>query len=148
MSEDNIDHPDHYNQGSIEVIDIIEDWGLDFKLGSVVKYVLRAPYKGNQLEDLKKAKWFLQRCIDKLEESEEEKNIGPPFTLDDNAFDADYDNMKTCPKCYMYLEEKLLERDNDTYFGFECSNCGWQTIDKGDDECDCGRSCDCKGECK
>lgn len=48
---DNVNSPKHYNQGNIEVIDAIEDWGLDFNLGNVIKYVARAKYKDNELED-------------------------------------------------------------------------------------------------
>ena len=62
-----VDHPEHYNQGKIEVIDAIEDWGLDFNEGNVVKYVARHRHKVNPLEDLKKAKWYLDRLISKHE---------------------------------------------------------------------------------
>ena len=62
-----VDHPKHYNAGKIEVIDAIEDWGLGFHLGNVVKYVARAEHKGRTLEDLKKAQWYLNRAIEKLE---------------------------------------------------------------------------------
>jgi hypothetical protein len=62
-----VDHPKHYNAGRIEVIDAIEDWGLGFSLGNVVKYVARANHKGKPLEDLKKAQWYLNRAIEKLE---------------------------------------------------------------------------------
>lgn len=61
----NIDHPQHYNQG-IEPIDIIESWDLNFSLGNAIKYILRAPYKNNELEDLEKAKWYLEREIKRL----------------------------------------------------------------------------------
>lgn len=57
-----VDHPDHYNQG-IETIDYIESWNMDFATGNVIKYVTRAKYKENPLEDLKKAKWYLERLI-------------------------------------------------------------------------------------
>lgn len=60
-----IDHPKHYNVGDIEVIDAIEAWKLGFNLGNVVKYVARADYKSNPLEDLKKAKWYLEREIER-----------------------------------------------------------------------------------
>jgi hypothetical protein len=63
----NVDHPKHYNTGRIEVIDAIEDWRLCFHLGNVVKYVARAQHKGKALEDLKKAAWYLDRKIKKLE---------------------------------------------------------------------------------
>jgi len=62
-----IDHPPHYNVGPIEVIDAIEAWELGFHLGNVVKYVARAAHKGNQLADLKKARWHLDREIGRLE---------------------------------------------------------------------------------
>lgn len=59
----NIHHPGHYNIGKYEVIDIIEDWRLDFNEGNVLKYLLRAKHKKVELEDLRKAKWYLERHI-------------------------------------------------------------------------------------
>ena len=70
-----INHPSHYNQGEIEPIDVIEDWGLNFNLGSVIKYISRAPYKGRQLEDLQKAAWYLKREIERLEAILHNENI-------------------------------------------------------------------------
>lgn len=64
-----VDHPAHYNVGKIEVIDAIEDWQLGFHEGNVVKYVARAKHKGKELEDLKKAAWYLNRRIAELEEA-------------------------------------------------------------------------------
>ena len=61
-----VDHPSHYNQG-IETIEYIESWSMNFNTGNVIKYVTRAGYKNNQLEDMKKAMWYLQREIDRLE---------------------------------------------------------------------------------
>ena len=61
-----VDHPSHYNQG-IETIEYIESWSMNFNTGNVIKYVTRAGYKGNQLEDMKKAMWYLQREIDRIE---------------------------------------------------------------------------------
>jgi hypothetical protein len=63
----NVNHPNHYNQGKIEVIDAIEEWGLGFNDGNVVKYVSRYKHKERPLEDLKKAKWYLEREINRLE---------------------------------------------------------------------------------
>lgn len=68
-----VNSPAHYNAGTIEVIDIIEDWSLGFHLGNVVKYVLRAPHKADQLEDLEKALWYLKRRIKKLKKSNKKK---------------------------------------------------------------------------
>lgn len=62
-----VDHPVHYAGGGIEVIDALEAWKLDFHLGNVVKYIARAGKKGERLEDLKKALWYLKRRIE-LEE--------------------------------------------------------------------------------
>jgi hypothetical protein len=58
-----VNHPAHYNAGSIEVIDAIDDWKLSFCLGNSVKYIARAKHKGRELEDLKKALWYLQHEI-------------------------------------------------------------------------------------
>ena len=66
-----VDHPSHYNQGKIEVIDAIEDWNLNFCEGNVIKYVARHRYKNEPVEDLKKAKWYLDRLIKALKENEE-----------------------------------------------------------------------------
>jgi hypothetical protein len=68
---DHIDHPGHYNNGSIEVIDVIEDWQLGFHEGNVVKYVARASHKGDRLQDLRKARWYLNRLI-----AQEESEVG------------------------------------------------------------------------
>lgn len=54
-------HPKHYNMGRYEVIDVIEDWGLGFNLGNVVKYVARADHKGVPTSDLYKALFYLNR---------------------------------------------------------------------------------------
>ena len=61
-----VNHPNHYNMGKIEVIDFIEDQRLGFNLGNVVKYICRAGYKGDTIEDLEKAAWYLSREITRL----------------------------------------------------------------------------------
>lgn len=63
VEEDVINHPSHYTRGKIEVIDFIEDQQLPYHLGNVIKYIARAGYKGDKLEDLKKARWYLDRYI-------------------------------------------------------------------------------------
>lgn len=67
--KETVNHPNHYNVGGIEVIDFIESWNLGFSLGNAIKYIARAPYKNNELEDLKKAKWYINREIEKLEKN-------------------------------------------------------------------------------
>jgi hypothetical protein len=65
--KDNVNHPEHYKTGGIETIDFIEAKSLGYHLGNVVKYVTRADHKGNRLEDLKKAQWYLNRAVANLE---------------------------------------------------------------------------------
>lgn len=62
---DNVNHPAHYKTGGIETIDFIEAKGLNYHLGNVVKYITRADHKGDRLENLKKAQWYLNREIGK-----------------------------------------------------------------------------------
>lgn len=62
---DMVNHPQHYSAHGIEPIEYIESHDLNFNLGNVIKYVSRAPFKGTELQDLKKAKWYLEREIKK-----------------------------------------------------------------------------------
>jgi hypothetical protein len=62
---DAVNHPPHYKTGGIEVIDFIEAKGFNYRLGNVIKYVSRASHKGNYIQDLEKAKWYLEREINK-----------------------------------------------------------------------------------
>jgi len=62
---DLVNHPAHYNKAGLEVIDVIEAYELPYRLGNVVKYVLRCAYKGHRDQDLRKALWYLQREINK-----------------------------------------------------------------------------------
>lgn len=63
-----VNHPAHYTDGKIEVIDFIEDKKLGFHLGNAVKYISRAGKKNpaKTVEDLEKAAWYLNRHIDNL----------------------------------------------------------------------------------
>lgn len=70
LKEDVVNHPSHYTRGKIEVIDFIEDQQLPYHLGNVIKYVARAGYKGDKLEDLKKARWYLDRYINEVMQHE------------------------------------------------------------------------------
>lgn len=68
-AEETVNHPDHYNSKGIEAIDVIRAFDLSFSLGNVIKYVLRAGRKNKDtyLEDLKKAKWYLDDEIRHVE---------------------------------------------------------------------------------
>ena len=65
---DTINHPAHYTDGKIEVIDFIEDKGLGVHLGNAVKDIARAGKKdpAKTVEDLKKAAWHINREIERL----------------------------------------------------------------------------------
>lgn len=66
-----ISHPSHYCDGrKYEPKDVIRDWGLNFNLGSACKYISRAGRKGDIVEDLEKAKQFIQFEIDYLRKEE------------------------------------------------------------------------------
>jgi len=64
MTHDSINNPSHYSEGrKYEPIEVIEDWGLGFGLGNAVKYISRAGRKGDFLQDLKKARFYIDREI-------------------------------------------------------------------------------------
>lgn len=73
--EDVVAHPKHYNSGKIEVIEFIEDQGLCFHLGNVVKYASRAGKKdpARTIEDLEKAAWYLARKIELLQSARDDR---------------------------------------------------------------------------
>lgn len=66
-----VDHPQHYGgaEARHEAISVIEEWDLGFHLGNVVKYISRAGKKPDQttISDLKKARWYLDRYIERME---------------------------------------------------------------------------------
>ena len=71
---DLINSPSHYNQGRVEVIEVIEDSVKDaddavsgYLLGQTLKYLLRMWYKGDALQDAGKASWYLDRLIARLQ---------------------------------------------------------------------------------
>lgn len=62
-----VNHPKHYGgeDNPMEVIKIINHYNLNFELGNVLKYLIRADKKGNRKQDLQKALWYLQHEINK-----------------------------------------------------------------------------------
>ena len=66
-----ITSPAHYTRGSIQPYDVIDDWGLNYYLGSAVKYICRAGHKEDEVMDLKKAVEFLSRRIENLEKEDD-----------------------------------------------------------------------------
>jgi len=74
VERDMLSRPSHYTQGKYEVIDVIEDWGLNFNLGNVLKYIGRAKHKGDYKKDLKKALFYIRREIEKSRQADERTN--------------------------------------------------------------------------
>jgi len=64
---DAVNHPSHYHPDTIEAIEAIEAWELNFNLGNVVKYIARCEHKGNKVQDLKKALFYLTREVENLD---------------------------------------------------------------------------------
>ena len=87
MSE-SVNHPSHYGgDTTYEAIKVIEAWGLGFCIGNSVKYISRAGRKGNAVEDLKKARWYLDREIQNQERPHADnvrpcQNCGQPYGKD------------------------------------------------------------------
>ena len=61
--DDLVNHPPHYTTGGVETIDFIEAKNLNYNLGNAVKYITRADHKGNRVQDLEKARWYIEREI-------------------------------------------------------------------------------------
>lgn len=70
--EDPVDHPSHYTEGSIECIDALEsalghDAFIGFCVGNAIKYAWRHRHKGTPVTDLRKAQWYLERALERIE---------------------------------------------------------------------------------
>ncbi|WP_314315174.1 DUF3310 domain-containing protein [Negativicoccus succinicivorans] len=89
MNNDIINHPSHYTDGKFETIEAIESWRLGYHLGNAVKYISRAGKKSKdtELEDLRKARWYIKRYIDHLNPGVEV--IDPEDYAADKGLDSD-----------------------------------------------------------
>ena len=96
MKEDVVNHPTHYKShpSGVEVIQITEH--MNFCLGNVVKYILRAEHKGATIQDLEKAQWYLKREIERRKkETEIGEEVSPCDPLDtSNSTDTVTDFLK------------------------------------------------------
>ena len=78
IAPDMVNHPKHYTVGGFEAIDVIEakltqEQFKGYLLGTILKYQMRHNYKGKPLQDAKKAQWFLDRLVKKLEAIEQQE---------------------------------------------------------------------------
>lgn len=73
MNKEQVNHPEHYggSENIYEAIKVIDAWELGFSLGNTVKYISRAGKKetDKELQDLKKAAWYLNHHIEQLEKN-------------------------------------------------------------------------------
>lgn len=142
--KDMVNHPEHYiSDSGIEVIDVIEEFTSDLKgievtdTGNIIKYICRWKHK-NELEDLKKAQWYLNHLIKKVE------GDMPPKSPCNNAFKHGehmpikegnklkflFDNKKDATEFYFKVFEFLIENDYITereaykMYGLTEWNCG------------------------
>lgn len=93
----NIDHPSHYNIGSIEVIDVIEDWNLNFHRGNAVKYIARAGKKNadKEIEDLEKAAWYINREIQRIKNNDNMSDVNRCICCGEIIPEG----IQICPQC-------------------------------------------------
>lgn len=119
---DPVNHPSHYGGADnvYEAIKVIEAWQLDFCLGNAVKYIARHAHKGRPLEDLRKARWYLERAIQNLEKGEQavspsrivhfRDRVSDPVacgrTFVGPFFDSANARDVTCSDCLLALEKK------------------------------------------
>ena len=77
MDMEQVNHPPHYggDNNQYEAIKVIEAWNLDFCLGNAVKYIARAGKKEDMVQDLRKAKWYIERKIYQCEPTKESETI-------------------------------------------------------------------------
>lgn len=70
-----VNHPSHYNMGKYEVIDVINDWNLNFQKGNAVKYIARAGHKdpSKEIEDLEKALFYINYEVNRLKSLKEKE---------------------------------------------------------------------------
>jgi hypothetical protein len=129
---DTVNHPDHYNAGKIEVIDAIEDWRLGFHLGNVVKYIARAPHKGDELGDLRKAQWYINRRIDSMR-AQSYREPKPPTPEAGPAEDADGWIEWGGGECPVEPTTSVVATcgDGDEYGPCEASTIEWGWLDDG-----------------
>lgn len=131
-NHDNVNHPSHYTSGKIEVIDFIEDQKLPYHLGNVVKYISRAGKKDptKTVEDLEKARWYLDRYIKLLKGETEQTDQFRDGTKKIEPSQTETKKIET-----KKIETKKTETCDCYHIGYNGSEC-WGTREK--DPCSCG----------
>ena len=118
MQNDSVNHPSHYTDGKIEVIDFIEDKKLNFHRGNAVKYIARAGKKNpeKEVEDLKKAAWYINREIERLKNEDCEEFL--------KNFEEEKNNEQN-RRTYMKTNQELMNEIKE-----QCGDCkAWSGTD-------------------
>lgn len=72
-SQDNINHPPHYNASRYEVFDVLQEWAgkgmISYAISNTIKYLARYRLKGDALGDLRKARWYLEKEIEEYSDA-------------------------------------------------------------------------------
>ena len=126
MTRNSIDSPSHYAEGRrYETIDVIEDWGLGFRLGNAVKYLSRAGRKDSSktVEDLKKAIWYINREIEALEGTRSSYSVRRGVTYQDVLQDAAHEAANGSELLYEYgVPDDDVDNDLLQYWGWNCQS--------------------------
>ena len=114
MTKDNVNHPSHYNQGGIECIDALNAMvtGYPDPVGAVlawqvVKYIWRHPFKANPVEDLKKARFYLDRLIQRVGNETGGKSLEEQMASTTSSSTAD---VRTPSEAYLRMKEDFEKR--------------------------------------
>lgn len=115
---DPVNSPAHYNSGDIECIQAIEiateghSGFIAYCLGNCIKYLWRSAYKGKTLEDLKKARWYLDRAISNVEvASAESKTLAEKFDTALNELRAQVKEAETERPKQVFWDRERPETD-------------------------------------
>lgn len=131
---DSVNNPSHYAGGrTFEPIDVIRDWGLNFNLGNVVKYVSRVDRKVDSLEDLKKARAYLDHEIQKREEGSEAGLIGEADevkVLTEEPWITVTRNVRTNPVPGKAVLYRLKQTQDATLGPIDSEALDWDLVDK------------------
>ena len=99
-NEEKINHPQHYGgDTTYEAIKVIEAWDLGFCLGNTVKYIARAEHKVSEIEDLKKAAWYLTREISRRVHQEVQERVTDYARCQACKIDPDPRGPSACSGC-------------------------------------------------
>ncbi len=139
-NNDDINHPSHYTNGSIEVIEYIDDnLGENFEpyyVGNILKYISRYKLK-HGIQDLKKAAWYLDRLIGKMDSPERKEKIGEAYAegvgkyLEPSCY---YTPSKLCYSKRCKIDSLYRKECRDNYFMHRKESTFYKNECKDDDQ--------------